>query len=200
MIDSSVRRANRHIDSARSAIECDWKLTTIAADRRFGLQEQTDGFDSQERQSQVCCRSCLELSGVFGPPAVIPLVSDLLSPALLDAMTLGFARWAGNSSGLVQNDGHVFPEFGRRAERTFCSYCTVVHHTRRGRERCGSADCGGVKLLAGVPLEAAEAASIEQAESRTGKVVCYYIATRDCWKCSRPSDCIWESSANRSRS
>jgi len=115
-----------------------------------------------------------ELKGVFGPSDVVPLISDLLPSRVVDAIALGFARGGKNASGLVQNDGHVFPPVDVRGKKTFCRCCLVIRETAAGVKRCHGSDCAGVKMLGGASPSSEEEGLATPAESFTETVTCYY--------------------------
>lgn len=116
----------------------------------------------------------IAIQGVFGGVDVTPLVSDLFPQAIIDAIAVGFARSGGNSSGLVQNDGQVFPNLSRRSECTFCDFCKMAREMPDAAKSCGLSDQGGVRLVAGSNLSSEEEAYITRTTAMCDGVTCYY--------------------------
>lgn len=87
------------------------------------------------------------LAGAYGPQNAVPLVGDLVGRRLLDMAAIAFSK-LGSPSGILQNDGTMFP-LGDELISLFKPYCRAIRSTEEGRIRCLASDCQGVMILAG---------------------------------------------------
>ncbi len=95
--------------------------------------------------------SCM--AGAYGPQDRIPLLDDLLGPALVHMISLGYATYAqGYTCGIFQNDGKIFPNDSREESLRVDvrhMYCQAIRSTKEGRRRCLACDCQGIRNYAG---------------------------------------------------
>jgi signal transduction histidine kinase len=81
------------------------------------------------------------IAGAYGAVESVPLLGDLIGPGLLNMVVVA-CRNLGFPSGILQNDGTVFPTEGR--VDLFTPYCQHIRSTGRGRMRCRACDCQAV--------------------------------------------------------
>ena len=116
-----------------------------------------------------------EVAGCFGPTDVVPLISDLIPGSILDAVVLGYCRRQPESvSGLLQNDGRLFPEEEREHHELFCDYCQLIRSNPAGEALCRRCDAAAVKLLLGEPASEEDAQLIQPATDQTPGALRYY--------------------------
>jgi signal transduction histidine kinase len=107
----------------------------------------------QARQTLSGSPGIVELAqagGVFGPPDMVPLVNDLIPTRLIDTVVYGLRhRHPEMISGLLQNDGAIFPIENGQRHNGFCRYCRAIRSTPHGKAACAASDVAAARLLAG---------------------------------------------------
>jgi signal transduction histidine kinase/ligand-binding sensor protein len=86
------------------------------------------------------------IAGAYGPVESIPLLRDLIGSQLLDMIVIAYSK-LGPGSGILQNDGTVFPVHGRVS--LFKQYCQAIRSTEKGRMRCIACDSQAVIKFTG---------------------------------------------------
>ena len=86
--------------------------------------------------------------GAYGPLGRIPLLEDYIGESLLDMVVIACAK-LGFPSGILQNDGKLFPAPPNDRFQLFTRYCRAIRETDDGHERCMASDCQGVMKFTG---------------------------------------------------
>ena len=91
-------------------------------------------------------KDMLCIAGAYGPMESVPLLSDLIGSKLLDMVAIAYSK-LGSPSGILQNDGRMFPL--ECLIRLFKKYCRAIRSTSEGRLRCLASDCQAVMNFGG---------------------------------------------------